>query len=241
MSYKECPIPNFIDELQVGSGPSLKLNLTPPELVVGLNDKDKLDLLNALKQEGDLARGATLTMAIKQHFCEHCGLCWPMISTWRELRIEMTGYHPIRENENAPFFALRDYIPDPCRFDNLRLVVIDDRDSVASLAELLAEKYPSRAIKVSSNARPTEKNIRELIEVTLSFNPLIVICDKGLGFADGIDVIKRLNGCGLITVMYTGEWQTDETRRVATHFIQKPNIDEIEELLEVYWQNMQTA
>lgn len=54
------------------------------------------------------------------------------------------------------------------------------------------------------------------------------MCDKGLGYFDGIEIITALRRYGVKTILYTGETDTSETHQVADAFVEKTlNIDKL--------------
>lgn len=77
-------------------------------------------------------------------------------------------------------------------------------------------------IIVDANVRPSEISSRALINEVIDWHPDCLVSDKGLGYVDGIELIKAAKATGIWMVMLTGEIQTNETRRVADVFLTKP-------------------
>ncbi len=76
---------------------------------------------------------------------------------------------------------------------------------------------------VNSWLNPTDRKIEELYakKILKPENLVAVVCDKSMGFVDGIALNRSLSQ-EIFTIMLTGEPETRETHRVAHKYIEKP-------------------
>lgn len=88
-------------------------------------------------------------------------------------------------------------------------------------------------VEVNANVRANKFVCQQLSRQIIEWGPDWLISDKGLGFVDGIELIKQCKEAGIRTIMLTGEIQTAETRKVADYFLIKPtSYKQILEILE---------
>lgn len=162
--------------------------------------------------------------------CNACGLCTPtIVQTEVGFRITRANYQPNLQELRKPMYAITNFLPEKgIKQKNIRVTIVDDRQP-QELAEWLARKgYNSTAVWVNQNWNAKPDTQEQIVNAILQTGPHIVVCDKGLGFFDGIEIITAIRGYGVKTIMYTGEPDTRETHRVADAFVEKTlSIDEL--------------
>ena len=99
------------------------------------------------------------------------------------------------------------------------------------MAEALAWDHYVLMVHVNSYVDPDFMKLRALRGTIESFRPDVVVADKGLGLIDGIDLIQSVRDMGIRTIMYTGEIQTAETKKVADWFVVKPDLAQVEAII----------
>lgn len=159
-----------------------------------------------------------------REICTACGLCRPETArhekTWRIIR---HGYTP--ESIEDPF-TLTYYQPrrdHPTR-KRITIAVIDDNEPGPLARAFATNGYHTCAIRIN----PETVNADRLFQIPLTKaicneQPQLAVCDKGIGYFDGLRLIQDLRDAGVFTILYTGEADSNsEVRDVADVFLMKP-------------------
>ncbi len=175
--------------------------------------------------------GATITEQVLRDTCVSCGLCTPTIRRDGEgFRIDRKGYSPSYDTEEKPLFETIILPPEVSDDNSRRICIVDDIPS--HLGEILAHNHHVLMVNVDANVKPTLSSELALRTTIEAFRPEWVVSDKGLGNLNGIRLIEDVKRSGRRTIMFTGEIQTDETRRVADVFIEKPHYQDVVTVIE---------
>lgn len=122
-------------------------------------------------------------------------------------------------------------------------VVEDLPQNIDSLKPQLNKNgYTLIGVYVDPDYQPTDMQQRVLARDIIDLGVDLAICDKGLGYTDGIGLVLRLKEAEVPTIMLTGERETRETHRVADRFIVKPIrpsilIEELDEMFAITREN----
>lgn len=154
--------------------------------------------------------------------CDRCNLCSPEIRPEGDgFRIFRTGYKNFVSNVPLATFT-QFHAKSPKK--RVRVVVIDDMSPEIRAQHYATEGIEALAVKVNPDRKPSATQERALEREVIEWGPDWVVSDKGLGYVNAINLILAFKEAGIRTIMYTGEEQTDITRRVADIFIQKASI-----------------
>lgn len=225
---RRCAIEN-ISERSLHPFVSIKNNKDPSELVINPNfyaDIDWRAEAMGFHQVDDRWFEA---------ICAKCSLCMPTIEVDLEATVLENGSYRyglriyrhkfLQENIVRPLYVAQTHmlynknrLPDQNR---TRVCCIDD-EKINWKGTFKNTDTDVLAIWVDPNVRSTPLQAKALTDEIVQWNPDWLISDKGLGFVDGIELILRCKEAGIRTIMLTGEIQTDETRRVADVFLEKP-------------------
>lgn len=220
MEKAGCLIEQLSDEVQISGAMSIKRSSGLDEIV--FNPVSALTLLRAFSEMGyglsypfdpddpnDVIRGC----------CSSCDNCTPYItSDYPDLRIKRKGFS---YTESRPAFEIKGRYEG--KNTTKTVVIVDDDESIDTLAMGLAGfGLTVVAVQVHRNAEANLITQRALAALVEAQHPDCVVSDKGLGYLSGIELIEYLKEVGIFTFMLTGERQTDETRRVADYFLEKP-------------------
>jgi CheY-like chemotaxis protein len=208
---------------------SIKNNKDPSELVINPNGLPYVDWR---------AQYMGFSNANERWFraiCAECGLCRPEIKLDTDAHVLIDGqeryglriyrHQFLQENLQRPLFEVT-----KVTFSGSNAKEQEKRTRVCCIED---EKIPwplvfngtntdLRMILIDSHVKPQSEDMETIMRKIVMFQPDWVISDKGLGFLDGIELIRQCKQAGIKTIMFTGEIQTDETRRVADVFLEKP-------------------
>jgi hypothetical protein len=161
--------------------------------------------------------------------CRGCEECFPTITK------DGDGFRIIRkyytkDEAEKPLFTITEHKPEVIIPSPRRVCTCDD-DRSSMIADQIAE-CGHRVWQVSVNpyVHATLAGYNELVAAIRGLNADYFVSDKGLWEIDGIRLIEDIGATGPITIMYTGEIQTDATRKV-TFFVEKPHYKEILEYI----------
>lgn len=157
-----------------------------------------------------------------QWICSECGLCKPIISGSSEegFRIKRDSYD---NSEAGILFQTEILVPNgEAKTFPYKICLVDDFQPKSTARGLALRGHTVLVVTVNPNIKPSELAEWEFRNRIINWEPDWLITDKGLGYVDGIDLIKVCKEAGVRTIMLTGERQTHETRRVADIFLTKP-------------------
>lgn len=155
--------------------------------------------------------------------CHGCNLCRPRIVVKNSVfRITRNDYQPPMPQEIRPLFIVNSFIPKDVQSSHTRITVVDDINPTNLAKDLKNRGFTSSAVWINPDCEASPISSQEIFAAICTTRPRVVIIDKGLGYHDGIELIRRLRDEGYLTIMYTGEWDTDETHQVADVFLTKP-------------------
>lgn len=168
-----------------------------------------------------------------QSICNDCGACDPIINKVKHgIEIKRVGYkfEPINKK---PFLEVIKYKAEGKSRGNI--TVVDDSEDASQLAEHVCTLgFNSYGIWVNRYLGYSHRTQNDSFNAIMKTKPHLLICDKGLGYHDGIKILSSF-GDRCITIMYTGEPDTRETHQVAHHLVVKPHPEEIDRLIKRYF------
>lgn len=155
-----------------------------------------------------------------RNICSQCHFCRPFIDErFDGFRIIRYGYNtPQRDKPLAEFT----YLPAKGEIRGIKVAEVDDFNLTQLVSYLSEVGFELMCVTVNPNVPTSEIKSRQLYRTIIEWGPDWLLSDKGLGFVDGIELIRTCKEAGIRTMMITGEVQTAATRRVADYFIEKP-------------------
>jgi len=173
--------------------------------------------------------GSRVSRRYLKHICKQCEGCSPTIVEDGEgFRINRKGYS--FDETRKPLFVAKKLQAESVGTHTRRVYIVDDQYTQI-MAEALAWDHHVLMVHVNSYVDPDFAKLRALRGTIESFRPDVVVADKGLGLIDGIDLIQSVRDMGIRTIMYTGEIQTAETKKVADWFVVKPDLAQVEAII----------
>jgi len=193
---------------------------------------EHLIINDLIREKFESIYGSVLDQRLVVDLCKSCRACTPTITpTPRTIAIDRINYKYIPESQKPiiPFIEERTYqaIGAPSRG---RITVVDDRLPF-ELAEWLSfQCFTAKGLKVNPDRDWSKISQIQLTKEVIKTRPQLMVCDKGLGYHDGLELITsvRENMPGLTTVLLTGEWDTSETHQVADYFLMKGGNSRVE-------------
>ncbi|MBI2338519.1 hypothetical protein HYU95_05045 [Candidatus Daviesbacteria bacterium] len=185
-------------------------------------------VFNPKSYEGDIAQFIfpgcdQVTKKILEKICSNCNLCQPEIEREKNAGFRIYRHYYNRyENEGIPLAEFYHLMPDGGKRRGVKVAFVDDMDPTRWAEILVLDGFEMLCVSVNANVRAREIDFRKLCQKIIEWEPDWLVSDKGLGFVDGVELIKQCKEAGIRTVMLTGEIQTAETRKVADFFLTKP-------------------
>src|SRR5258706_4591118 len=98
-------------------------------------------------------------------------------------------------------------------------------DNWSGLAYGLAlRNFRCIAFEINGHEKPSEMQQRAIADQIASTELSVTIVDSGLGYVNGIEIVRRLREVGMRTILLTGAPRTPETEHAADLYLRKPAI-----------------
>lgn len=171
----------------------------------------------------ELCGKTKVNLDVLKRICSECRICQPDIQLKgsSDYRIFRHNYGYIEENH--PLAQFTHFPPEGEEDRNTRVVLVDDDPFLDVRARTLGEDgFDTFYVLINNGVPVSQIAQRDLFTQIIDLDPHCVISDKGLGYVDGILLIDACKKAGIPTIMVTGEYFTNETRKVASRFLTKP-------------------
>jgi hypothetical protein len=155
--------------------------------------------------------------------CALCHLCrWQIHDLQTTWRITREGYKPV---SYGPPWMIENFEPEIFDPKKPLIVVVDDQRP-EDLGEYLANRgYRTFSVKVNPSIPPlyAESLQPKLCKTIVSLKPGIIICDKGLGYFEGLKMIDYFRSKGIKVILFTAEYDSSpEVVGRSDYFLPKP-------------------
>lgn len=164
--------------------------------------------------------------------CLRCNLCRPEIhQDGKGFRIDRHNFIPDLPPNKRPLARFTNF-PPKGETNGMKVALVEDFNESAEAEWLSRQGFDVLYVHVDAHVPTTEIASYTLFQKIIDWGPDWVIADKGLGYVNGLELIIRSKEAGIGTIMQTGEIQTNETRKLADFFLEKPfTTDELLEIL----------